>query len=86
MTLGADGEAEDARRAAGRDRRMQWFYYSHAVPLVAIAFLLDFEMFTKVSLLYTTTVSAITAGATYGAKGKAERAEATGYDGGRGGA
>lgn len=63
-----------------RDNAVRWewmerFYYLHIVPLAASMFLLDFEAFTRLSLLYTTTVSAVTAGATYGAKAKAERAK-----------
>lgn len=70
------GLMPNPERGARRDRVLQWFYYLHVIPLVAIAFLLEFELFTKISLVYTTTVSAVTAGATYGARGKAQRAEA----------
>lgn len=75
-----DEHAAHARKQAKKDRYMQWFYYSHVIPLVGLVFFVDFEMFTKISLMYTTTVSAITAGATYGARGKAESAEAASYD------
>ena len=57
---------------------MELFYFSHVPVLVAMAFLLEFEMFVRVSGVYTTVVSAITAGATYGAKRKAEDAEHAG--------
>lgn len=65
----------DKKRLAARWGRMEWFYYLHVPALLVSAFLLEFEMFTRVSLLYTTTVSAITAGATYGAKAEAASAE-----------
>ncbi len=75
-----DQKAGAAHKADRRDQLIKWFYYAHAAPLVAIAFVLNFELFTKISLVYTTTVSAITAGATYAARGKASAAEAAGYE------
>lgn len=66
---------EDIQASARRDIWIERFYYLHVVPLVTIAFVLDFELFTKVSLVYTTVVSAVTAGATYGARARAKMAE-----------
>lgn len=69
----------DARRA---ERRLLWlerFYYTHP-PLLLAALALGIEGFTIVSLLYTTIVTAITAGATYGAKRKAVLAQIAGYE------
>jgi hypothetical protein len=68
-------EREKAEAAARRAHVMEFFYFAHVPGLVASVVFLDFETFTKVSLLYTTIVSAITAAATYGAKRKASQAE-----------
>lgn len=74
-----DETADDARRSARRARRLAKFYYLHPPFLIAALFL-GYETFTKISLLYTTIVSALTAGATYAAKGKATEAEAVTMD------
>ena len=73
-------DADTGRRDARRARLWERFYFTHIPALLAAAFLLDFERFTIVSLLYTTTVSAITAAATYGAKAKAAEAEVASYE------
>ncbi len=75
-----EAETESAKKDSNRARIMEIFYFLHVPVLVASLFLLEYETFVKVSLLYTTTVSAITAAATYGAKGKASDAEAAGYE------
>lgn len=75
-----DVRAANARREAARARWMARFYFAHVPVLAASVFLLDFETFTKMSLLYTTVVSAITAGATYGAKQKGADAEEAGFE------
>lgn len=74
-----DADVDQARSAARRARRLERFYFTHP-PLLIAALALGFEWFTRVSLLYTTIVSAVTAAATYGAKAKAADAEAASFE------